>query len=560
MGSVLERGDKYYLKFKDGRGRSRRMVCAAKTKAQAKLLLAELELQADRQRKGLEALPSESRITLGEMCSWWLENKCKPNSLRQETSRLNLHIFGSAIATEPVATLTTLQLQAQFDKMKREGYGPASLNKLRSTLRSVFMRARKAKLWEGPNPVVEVERHRVAKKRRKTLRAEEVPLLLANVPEEWRGFFAAAVYWGLRKGEVCGLKKADVDLELGSAWICHSYGYDTTKGGHEDPLPIPGPLLPFLQEAIERSPSEFVFPAADGSMRGEYCDPNAVLKTALRRAGMVEGFVFTCRRCKSRGTPHEERHPDGAERRCPVCNMRLWARSIPRAMRFHDLRHTTGTLLIRAGVPLPHIRRIMRHSNIQTTLETYDQLEVEDLRGALNEAFPSTKEEGKQVVNGAPGNPGPNEVHARGTVDTHSNKGEENVNGFSGVEVGRSQDRTGDLSLVRATQQVAPSTAIVASVQHHSGNREVSDSRQRASVGASGHQSGPSRVQRKASLRVVSGATVRLLTVREVAERLNVHAASVYRLCESGALPYSRVLSAIRVSEEDLAAFLGGAR
>lgn len=43
-----------------------------------------------------------------------------------------------------------------------------------------------------------------------------------------------------------------------------------------------------------------------------------------------------------------------------------------------------------------------------------------------------------------------------------------------------------------------------------------------------------------------------LLTVRQVAERLGVSTATVYRLCERGELPYVRVSNVIRVAPRDL--------
>ncbi|HEX7509494.1 MAG TPA: helix-turn-helix domain-containing protein, partial [Polyangia bacterium] len=45
------------------------------------------------------------------------------------------------------------------------------------------------------------------------------------------------------------------------------------------------------------------------------------------------------------------------------------------------------------------------------------------------------------------------------------------------------------------------------------------------------------------------------LTVREVAARLRVCTATVYSLCESGALSHVRLNNAIRVGQADLTAF-----
>lgn len=51
-----------------------------------------------------------------------------------------------------------------------------------------------------------------------------------------------------------------------------------------------------------------------------------------------------------------------------------------------------------------------------------------------------------------------------------------------------------------------------------------------------------------------------LLKVAEVVLRLNLKKSAVYALLASGALPHYRVGGTIRVSEEDLAAYLSSAR
>jgi excisionase family DNA binding protein len=45
------------------------------------------------------------------------------------------------------------------------------------------------------------------------------------------------------------------------------------------------------------------------------------------------------------------------------------------------------------------------------------------------------------------------------------------------------------------------------------------------------------------------------LTVKEVAERLQVCTATIYRLCAAGQLAHFRVGASIRIREEDLRAF-----
>ena len=55
-------------------------------------------------------------------------------------------------------------------------------------------------------------------------------------------------------------------------------------------------------------------------------------------------------------------------------------------------------------------------------------------------------------------------------------------------------------------------------------------------------------------------AVVRLLTVREVAERLAVCTATIYALVERGEIRHMRISNAIRVHPDDLEAFIKAQR
>jgi excisionase family DNA binding protein len=46
------------------------------------------------------------------------------------------------------------------------------------------------------------------------------------------------------------------------------------------------------------------------------------------------------------------------------------------------------------------------------------------------------------------------------------------------------------------------------------------------------------------------------LTIRQVAARLSVSTATVYKLCAARKLPYVRVLGAIRIAAADVAVYL----
>ncbi|MCA1826969.1 MAG: tyrosine-type recombinase/integrase [Myxococcales bacterium] len=108
----------------------------------------------------------------------------------------------------------------------------------------------------------------------------------------------------------------------------------------------------------------------------------AVLRRALGRAGIVEGYGH---RCRKPGCGNVEFATDDANRRCPNDNRALWIRPLPKkGIVFHSLRHTTATLLARAKVHPSVSQKILRHANIETTLAIYTHLDgIEDMRAAV---------------------------------------------------------------------------------------------------------------------------------------------------------------------------------
>jgi hypothetical protein len=97
------------------------------------------------------------------------------------------------------------------------------------------------------------------------------------------------------------------------------------------------------------------------------------LRRALARAGIVEGRTHVCRR-KAR---------DAEPRRCPRCSMKLWPKAKVRPIRFHNMRHTTGSLLTMAGGAEATVRRVLRHRNPRMT-DIYQHLAPEWLQSEVN--------------------------------------------------------------------------------------------------------------------------------------------------------------------------------
>jgi integrase len=54
--------------------------------------------------------------------------------------------------------------------------------------------------------------------------------MLAAIPARWRPLYATAVYTGLRKGELAGLRWEDVDFARGLVRVARSYDQETKTG------------------------------------------------------------------------------------------------------------------------------------------------------------------------------------------------------------------------------------------------------------------------------------------------------------------------------------------
>ena len=184
-----------------------------------------------------------------------------------------------------------------------------------------------------------------------------------------------------RQGELLALRKSDLDFTARLITVGRSHGRDTTKGNHTDAIPMATELVPYLRAAVDASPSELVFPRPDGRMMSKQVQLELVLRRALRAAKILTGYRHICRRS---GCGHAELAPTDDIRRCPKCKMKLWPAAQARPLRFHDIRHTTASLLIMAGADLAAVQRIMRHTDPRITMEFYAHLAPGYLRNAID--------------------------------------------------------------------------------------------------------------------------------------------------------------------------------
>lgn len=531
MASVFNREGVWYLRVKDAAGRWVKIRCeSAKGKTEARRAADDLERRYERQRLGLEpAMPEDGGGSFASLLEWWLDTYSKGTPSHGWAERtIKKHLLKSELGSLPVAAVTSAKIETLLARKASE-LSPQTVNHLRGMIGRTFSKAIKAGRWVGSNPVLAVARRKVTRGAHDFLRVEEVPLVLAALAPRLQPLFATAIYAGLRKGELFGLRKTDVDLKNRHLIVARSHDRETTKGGHADTIPIAAELVPYLKQAIDDSPSALVFPGTDGEMRRADHKLQMILRRALARAGIVTGYRHVCRRKKC-GFVKLAKTADLL--RCERDDRKLWPKPEVRPIRFHDLRHTTASLLMMAGANPAAVQRIMRHTDPKVTTEIYGHLLPGYLQSEIDRLSfgvkPLTEEKTARLVPVlSPKNARTRKAERPGLASTRNRAVfSERRKGFE------------------------PSTPSLGSSSEERPQRASADQELTNTRASSETKSKPLPAATEETRKFVpvvspTGAG-RLLTVRELAELLTVSTATIYAMVERGELACVRISNSIR--------------
>jgi integrase len=224
-------------------------------------------------------------------------------------------------------------------------------NALECAVREEVIPRNAARLVKVAAPQYAVNRGLTAPQAQAVLKAARIHRLGA--------LYVLALFLGLRRGELLGLRWDDVDLDVGKLEVVQTLQRvggalllvpPKTEGSRRT-VPLPGACVEALCEHKRRQFRE----RSDAWPDWE-----------------DHGLVFPSRR----GTPME---PDNLRRSWSVIRT---AAGLP-GVRFHDLRHTCVTLLLDLGVPPHVVREIVGHSAIEVTMTIYAHASLEEKRKAL---------------------------------------------------------------------------------------------------------------------------------------------------------------------------------
>ena len=278
-------------------------------------------------------------MTIKKYLTEWLhsvEPTLEKSTFEGLTIYVNKHIIPE-LGKIPLDKLTTRMIQDYLNKKakggrldhKDGGLSPITLKKHLSVLRQALSDAiRKDYINHNPARYCKVKRTDNLTKRVRFLTLSEAKEIIQNLPDDtYRAIFIITLYYGLRRSELLGLKWSAIDTDKNTLTIDHTVVKNLT---------------------IERKDSTKTLT----SRRTFQLLPE--VKTLLRNIPQQGEYIFPIR---------------------PDTLTRTFQKHLVKAgfdkMRFHDLRHSTASILFEIGWSLEDIKNWLGHTDIETTSNIY---------------------------------------------------------------------------------------------------------------------------------------------------------------------------------------------
>ena len=276
----------------------------------------------------------------------------KPTTIQDYRIILGRHLGPFFGATE-IARLTADDVAAYIGAKRRAGLAVKSINNHLNFAHGVFAFAIR-RGWLVRNPVAMADRPPAppVDPDIRFLDRDELEALLRAAADDYLGptdrvLWLTAAMTGLRQGELAGLRWRDVDWSARLVRVRRSYsrGRWTTPKSRRSSRAVP--MADRVAAELERHFGRSAYTADDDCV---FCHPHT-------------------------GRPY-----DASKSR--VRFKAALKRARVRDLRFHDLRHTYGTLMAAAGTPLRTLQGWMGHRDYKTT-EIYADFAPDPTQGAI---------------------------------------------------------------------------------------------------------------------------------------------------------------------------------
>ncbi len=298
---------------------------------------------------------------LSEWLPYWLDNVVKPRRKLSTYDKYEAHVrlyLVPGIGSKRLESLSVADVRrflVQLEKKTTAATAKESHRVLRTALtaacREELISRNVASLVEPPRPK--------ARELSPWSLDETLDFLAASRRDPLYAAFVLAIAMGLRRGELVGLRWADVDLDKRVLYVRQQTQRrrgvlydDDPKGRRRRAVPLPAMCIAPLRWHRMRQNDQ-------RARAGERWEEG--------------GYVFTT----ASGRPVEPRNVYRSF-------TRVAASAGLRVIRLHDARHGTATLLTAAGVAPRVVMEILGHSQISITMDVYTHVVQDTQREAIS--------------------------------------------------------------------------------------------------------------------------------------------------------------------------------
>jgi len=322
---------------------------------------AERELRAILSRTEGGAYIRLTKMTVGEYLETWLRDyvstNTAPSTADGYSDIVRTHLIPE-LGRFPLTALQPLHVQAYYSRMlrcgRRDGKGGLSAQTVKHHHR-VLYEALKHAVKHGlliRNVGEAVDPPRPDSKEMITLDMDDVHTLLdAAHDTPYYMLFYTALYTGLRRSELLGLRWKDVELDLATLSVVQTLHYVPGKG-----YIFREPKTKRSRRLVDLSPSLVL-------LLREHRANHELEKKLFGCSVIPDDLVFS--------------YPDGTP--LPPNSITKAFHKLAKSlgmpgMRLHDLRHTHATLMLRQGVHPKVVSERLGHSSVAITLDTYSHV------------------------------------------------------------------------------------------------------------------------------------------------------------------------------------------
>lgn len=315
-------------------------------------------------------LVDPSKATVSDLLADWLRSKAgqvSTNSLHDYETIVRLHIV-PALGTVKAQELTASRVQRQYEDWKAAGLSPRMIRGCHMRLSQAFDHAEKLGLVNR-NPCRATQPPRLERTTVDTWTEGEARRFLATAqarpvlhrggdsgrrePDPLHPLWHLLLLEGMRRGEGLGLRWRDVDLAAGTASISQTVAPD--KGHKGAAIILPRAKTAAGARTVRLTPQTLAALKEHRKAQNAY------------RLAATDWEDHDLIICTGRGTPV---NPNNVSRSFTAIVKAAKVRTI----RLHDLRHTSATMMLRAGVPAKIVSERLGHATVGITLDLYSHV------------------------------------------------------------------------------------------------------------------------------------------------------------------------------------------